>query len=57
MTLKVARKKLESYEVYDDRGNSVGRVVLPKSPRLFGLGRRTVFLDRGPIRTGKPQAA
>ena len=48
MTLSVARKQFESYEVYDERGNPVGRVVLPKSPRLFGPDRRTVFLDRSP---------
>jgi hypothetical protein len=50
VTLRVARKQFESYEVFDERGNPVGRVVLPKSPRLFGPERRTVFLDRGPGR-------
>jgi hypothetical protein len=49
----VAQKQFESYEVYDERGNPVGRVVLPKSPRLFGPDRRTVFLDRGPSRTAR----
>ena len=48
MTLKTKQERLESYEVYDDRGNSVGRVILPRQSRFFGTSRGTVYLRRQP---------
>jgi hypothetical protein len=61
METKATRERFESYEVFDDKGNSVGRVILPRSRRMFGTNRATVFLNRQPPRTaarsGKPRAA
>ncbi|MEO8448683.1 MAG: hypothetical protein ABI647_02770 [Gemmatimonadota bacterium] len=48
MTLTPRHTTVESYEVYDDEGNSVGRVVLPKTRRLFGSGEGTVLMQRQP---------
>ncbi|MBL8985187.1 MAG: hypothetical protein SFV24_20675 [Gemmatimonadales bacterium] len=48
MTLKARQDRYESYEVYDEEGNSVGRVVLPRQTRFFGSTRGTVFLRRQP---------
>jgi hypothetical protein len=48
MTLTPRPMTIESYEVYDDEGNSVGRVVLPKTRRLFGSGEGTVLMQRRP---------
>ena len=52
MTLTTRLTTYESYEVYDDEGNSVGRVMLPKTSRLFGSAEGTVLLQRQP----KPRA-
>ena len=52
MPLQTRRERYESYEVYDDHGNSVGRVVLPRQQRFFGTTNGTVFLRRQP--NGKP---
>lgn len=41
-------ERFESYEVYDDQGNSVGRVVFPKSGRISSGPRATVYLRRQP---------
>lgn len=59
MTLKARQDRYESYEVYDDQGNSVGRVVLPRQTRFFGTTRGTVFLRRQPpVKTTRgPRAA
>ena len=48
MTLTPRHTTVESYEVYDDEGNSVGRVVLPKTRRLFGSGEGTILMQRQP---------
>jgi len=48
MSLRAKRERFESYEVYDDQGNSVGRVVLPRQQRFFGNTRGTVYLRRQP---------
>lgn len=44
---KIRQERFESYEVYDDKGNSVGRVVFPKAVRSAG-SRGTVYLRRQP---------
>lgn len=62
MALRTLRDRFESYEVYDENGNSVGRVIFPRQRRFFGPERGTVYLSRQPklrrpeSRT-KPQAA
>lgn len=56
MTTKTTKDRFESYEVFDDEGKSVGRVVLPRSRRMFGTSRGTVFLNRQPPRPMRPQA-
>jgi hypothetical protein len=48
MTLKAKRDRFESYEVFDDHGNSVGRVILPRQQRFFGSTRGTIYLNRQP---------
>ena len=59
MSLKTRQDRFESYEVYDDEGNSVGRVVLPRQSRFFGTTRGTVLLRRQPpVKPAKgPRAA
>lgn len=59
MTLKARQERFESYEVYDDEGKSVGRVVLPRQSRFFGNTRGTVLLRRQPPAKGTrgPRAA
>ncbi len=49
MSLKTKQERFESYEVYDDQGKSVGRVVLPRQHRFFGTSRGTVYLRRQPM--------
>ncbi len=48
MSLKTRQDRFECYEVYDDKGNSVGRVILPRQSRFFGTSRGTVYLRRQP---------
>jgi len=49
MTRKRPIDRYESYEVYDERGRSVGRVVLPRRRNALGRGGDTVLLRRPPI--------
>ncbi len=53
------RDRFESYEVYDNQGKSVGRVVLPRQTRFTGPTSGTVFLRRpmGPKPKSNPRAA
>ena len=44
--IKTKQERFDSYEVYDDRGHSVGRVVLPRQSRFVGTSRGTVYLRR-----------
>jgi len=55
MTLRTKRDRFKGYEVYDDQGNSVGRVILPKERRLFGPANGTVFLRRDPPKPSAPR--
>jgi len=57
MALRTKQDRFEGYEVYDDQGKSVGRVILPKEARLFGPTRGTVFLRRDPPRPSSPPRA
>lgn len=63
MTLTTKPNRYQSYEVYDERGNPVGRVVLPRQRRFLGAERGTVFMSRQPAlrhngsQTDKPRAA
>ncbi|MGH7562746.1 MAG: hypothetical protein ACRENB_17200 [Gemmatimonadales bacterium] len=36
----------ERLDVYDEGGRPVGRVTHPLDPRLFGVERGTVYLER-----------
>lgn len=56
MTVKVTKDRFESYEVFDAAGKSVGRVILPRSKRMFGTDRGTVYLNRQPPRIAKTPA-
>lgn len=46
MATKTNKDRYETYEVFDERGRSVGRVVLPRTRRPFGTDRGTVYLNR-----------
>lgn len=37
-----------SYEVYDEQGNSVGCVIMPRGKRVVGKDQGTVLLRRPP---------
>jgi hypothetical protein len=41
----------DELNVVDEGGHQVGRVTLPLDPRLFGVERGTVYLER-PIPSG-----
>ena len=47
--------------VDDERGTSIGRVNLPSDPRLFGVEKGTVYLERQvpalPAAGSRPHAA
>lgn len=47
MVLLSTQEPTTTYEIFDDRGNAMGRVVLPRDPVVVGIGRGTVYLDRG----------
>lgn len=46
MTAKALGRDLESYEVFDEQGRSVGRVVFPRRAPFGPERRETVYLDR-----------
>ena len=48
MTTKARKDRYESYEVYDQQGIPVGRVVFPRQRRFLGAERGTVYLNRQP---------
>jgi hypothetical protein len=37
---------LPTYEVYDERGRRIGRVVMPRDSAVIGIHAGTVFLAR-----------
>lgn len=59
MTVKARHERFETYEVFDEDGNPVGRVVLPRRPHFLGRREGTVLLSRQPrLRRGAaPRAA
>ena len=46
MVMLKSRTPVTTYEVLNDRGESIGRVILPLDPRVVGVGQPTVFLER-----------
>lgn len=46
MTFKARERQLDFYEVFDDAGRPVGRVVFPRRMPVRNDRRETVFLDR-----------
>lgn len=48
MTVKVEHERVETYDVYDEDGKPVGRVVLPRRAHFLGRAKETVFLNRQP---------
>jgi len=36
----------ERVEIFDERGQPVGKVTLPTDPRMFGSEKGTVYLER-----------
>jgi len=57
MPVEIKQDRFEGYEVYDEQGNSVGRVILPRQARPFGPTRGTVFLSRQPEGLRAPSAS
>jgi hypothetical protein len=48
MVMLATDSPIPTYRVYDDSGASVGRIVLPVTERVSGLGAATIFLQRDP---------
>ena len=46
--LQPRRQNPEELEICDERGIPLGSVTLPTDPRLFGVDKGTVFLNRTP---------
>jgi hypothetical protein len=47
-----------TFRLVDDAGASVGRIVLPVTDRLSGVGAETIYLRRAtPFRSRKPTGA
>ena len=46
MVMRTREGQLETYEVYDDHGESIGRVILPQDPKVVGREKGTVLLLR-----------
>lgn len=46
MVMRMASDRSEVYEVYDSRGEPIGRVVQPVDPRVIGRTSGTVLLVR-----------
>ena len=42
------RQNTEALEIYDEQGMPLGSVTRPTDPRLFGMDKGTVFLNRTP---------
>ena len=61
MPPKNLRDRVETYEVYDEDGKAVGRVILPRRGRFLGPQEGTVYLRRQPKvkvkSSGQPHAA
>jgi hypothetical protein len=46
MTITPTPDRFATYEVFDDHGHSVGRVILPRRTRFIGAEQGTVYLRR-----------
>ncbi len=57
MPIEIKQDRFEGYEVYDEQGNSVGRVILPRQTRPFGPASGTVYLSRQPKGLDRPHTA
>ena len=44
--LQTRTEAKDEHRVFDEGGQQVGRVTLPLDPRLFGVERGTVYLER-----------
>jgi hypothetical protein len=44
--LLARHETIETLEIFDERGRTVGSVTLPSDPRLFGSEKGTVYLNR-----------
>jgi hypothetical protein len=44
--LQARNEAKDEHNVFDEGGHQVGRVTLPLDPRLFGVERGTVYLER-----------
>lgn len=44
--LQARNEAKDELNVFDEGGHQVGRVTLPLDPRLFGVERGTVYLER-----------
>ena len=46
MVMRTTKGNVEVYEVYNDRGEAIGRVILPVDQRIVGRNSGTVYLAR-----------
>lgn len=47
MVMLSTQCQVMTYEVFDEHGDPVGRVILPLDPGVVGIAKGTVYLDRG----------
>jgi hypothetical protein len=48
MVMQISQGSVEVYEIYDDRGEAIGRVVRPVERMILGRDSGTVLLIRKP---------
>lgn len=48
MVMLATDSPIPTYQVYDDSGAVLGRIVLPVAERVSGIGAATIFLQRDP---------
>jgi hypothetical protein len=46
MVMRTQNERPDTYEIYDSRGEAIGRVVEPVDPRVVGRTSGTVLLVR-----------
>lgn len=54
--LSTRTERPETYEVYDDEGHRLGRIVRPRQTPAFGSREGTVYLRRAPLLRDRPRS-
>lgn len=56
MVMLATDSPIPTFQLVDDAGTSVGRIVLPVADRISGVGAETIYLHRDPPRLLHPIA-